>query len=98
MPRTAGVSSSTREAPMRLSPRPRTVARCFSLVPLGLFTSVTLKVFFSAMMVSSGAQHFFDGLAALGCDFGRRGHFHQAVEGGAHHVVRVGRALALGQH
>src|SRR5579862_4793686 len=100
MPRTAGVSSSTRLAPMRLRPRPRTVARCFSLVPLGLFTNVTLKVFLSAMAIPGfplGFEDLFDRLAALGSNFGRRGHLGQAVEGGAHDVVRVGRALALRQ-
>ena len=33
-----------------------------------------------------------------GRDFGRRGHAGQAVDGGAHHVVGIGRAQALGEH
>jgi len=45
IPRTAGVSSSSTLWRIRRSPRPRTVARWDSLVPITLFTNVTLTVF-----------------------------------------------------
>ncbi len=48
------------------------------------------------MPSSSGGEEVFDRLAALGRHFpGGRGVL-QRVEGGADHVVRVGRAMALG--
>ncbi|AFJ84656.1 hypothetical protein MYA_0287 [Burkholderia sp. KJ006] len=39
MPRTAGVSCSSLTELSRRRPRPRTVARCDSRVPIRLFTS-----------------------------------------------------------
>src|SRR5205814_473814 len=95
MPRTAGVSSSSRSLLSLRRPRPRTVARCDSLVPAMLLTSLTLTVFLSLMMLSS-AEDLFDRQAALGSDLGRRAGVLQRVQGGANQVVRVGRAEALG--
>src|SRR5574337_505768 len=51
IPRTAGVSSSSRTALSRRRPRPRTVARCDALQPIGLLTSLTLSVFLSDMTI-----------------------------------------------
>lgn len=44
MPLTEGVFSTTAELPMRRKPKPRTHARCDSMVPIRLLTSVTFTV------------------------------------------------------
>src|SRR5574343_1150612 len=98
MPRTAGVSSRVRWLFSLPRPRPRTVARCDSLQPIGLLTSLTVTVFLASVMLAPGGsvEDFFNRLATLGGDFrgGRR--TLQGVERGADHVVGVRGAVALG--
>lgn len=55
IPLIAGVSSSTEELCRRRNPSPRTVARCDTLVPMRLLTSVTFTVFSAIIhpMISS---------------------------------------------
>src|SRR4029079_16106383 len=96
MPRTSGVSTSSTTWFMRRRPRPRTVATCPVLQPAVLLTSFTL-IFLSAMAFL-GRKDFLDLLAAFGGDLGRRVHRLQALQRGAHDVVRIGRAEALGEH
>src|SRR5215467_3154356 len=96
MPRTWGVSSSSTVWCMRLSPKPRTVARWSFLRLTGLLTSVIRIFFFSA--ISPSGCDLFDGLASLGGDLRRRVHPLQPIERRANDVVRVGRAYALREH
>src|SRR3954470_16389138 len=106
MPRTAGVSSSSTVWLMRRSPSPRTVARWLSRVPTTPRTNVTLTVLpdffavsvFLTMICRPSAQYFFNCLAALGGDFGRRAHALQANDRCAHYVVRIRRAQAFGKY
>src|SRR5687768_18534200 len=92
MPRTAGVSCSSRTLLTRRSPRPRTVSLCDCLQPIGLRTSLTFKVLMSAMtLLPWSAEDLFDRLAALGGDLSRCRRVLQRIERGAHHVVRVGQ-------
>src|SRR3569833_548506 len=95
MPRTAGVSCSSDTEFTRRSPSPRTVARWSWRVPIKPLTSFTLIVL--AIRVTS-TKNFFDRLAALGSDLGRRIHAREAIQRRADHVVRVGRAVRLGHH
>src|SRR5437879_5592274 len=92
MPRTAGVSWSTRSLPTRVRPRPRSVSRWFSVCPLMLRTSLTFKA-----ILRSLAAHLGEILAAQARRLFRAAQLAQAVEGRLDHVVRVPRALALGQ-
>src|SRR6476469_6851440 len=102
MPRVAGVSMISNVELMRRRPRPRTVARWDSMVPIRLLTSVTLMVLPVALaclaLAISLTRDFFDRLAALRGHVRRRVHGLQAVQGRTHHVVRVGRADDLGEH
>src|SRR5215472_5698482 len=101
MPRTWGVSSTSTVWCMRLRPRPRTVAWWPFLRLIGLLTSVTRIIFFSAMSVLSSSissGDLFDRLAALRRDLRRSVHPLQPVERRADDVVRVGRADALREH
>src|SRR3954453_14961954 len=106
MPRTAGVSSSSTVWLMRRSPSPRTVARWLSRVPTTPRTNVTLTVLpgffavsvFLTMICALLAQYFFNCLAALGGDFGRRTHALQPVDRCPHYVVRIGRAQTFAQY
>src|SRR2546428_11215778 len=88
MPRTAGVSASSTVWLIFFSPSPRTVSRWRCLVPASPFTRRTLSLF---------TEDFLDPLAAARRDLRRRAHRLQAVQRGAHHVVGVGRAEALGE-
>src|ERR1700742_4770064 len=96
MPRTAGVSCNSLTELSRRRPRPRTVARCVSRVPIRLLTSWTLTVL--SDMVSTLAQNIFDGLAALRRDVARRRLLAQTVERCTNEVVRVRRTVALSNH
>src|ERR1700761_1722689 len=96
MPRTAGVSCNSLTELSRRRPRPRTVARCVSRVPIRLLTSWTLTVL--SDMVSTLAQNIFDGLAALRRDVARRRLLTQTVERCTNEVVRVRRTVALGHN
>src|SRR5471032_155646 len=93
MPRTAGVSCNSLTELSRRRPKPRTVARCVSRVPIRLLTSWTLTVL--SDMVSTLAQNIFDGLAALRRDVTRRGLLAQTVERCTNEVVRIRRTVAL---
>src|SRR3954447_8569222 len=92
MPRVGGVSITSTVWLVHLSPSPRTVARCDSLQLAVLFASVTFNFFASA---TSRLHDLFDRLAALGSNVGRRVLRRECVDDRAHHVVRVGRSLAL---
>src|SRR6185312_1229194 len=97
----AGVSSTSTVWLRCLSPRPFTDSRCLCLVAVMPFTSVTLiflpgtagLLCFSAM-ASSG--EVFDLLAALGRDLRRAALLREPVERGAHDVVGIRGAVALG--
>src|SRR6266480_1793194 len=89
MPRTAGVSASSTVWLIFFRPSPCTVSRWRCLMPASPFRSRTLILF---------TEDFLDLLAAARCDLRGRAHRLQAVQRGAHHVVRVGRAEALGEH
>src|SRR3989441_5802155 len=88
MPRTAGVSASSTVWLIFFSPSPRTVSRWRCLMPASPFTRRTLSLF---------TEDFLDPLAAARRDLRGRAHRLQAVQRGAHHVVGVGRAEALGE-
>src|SRR2546427_330454 len=88
MPRTAGVSASSTVWLIFFSPSPRTVSRWRCLMPASPFTRRTLSLF---------TEDLLDPLAAARRDLRRRAHRLQAVQRGAHHVVGVGRAEALGE-
>src|SRR5471032_831164 len=95
MPRTDGVSCNSATELTRRRPRPRTVARCDSRVPIKPLTNCTLTVF---AMMSALTEDVFDRLAAFGGDVGSSAHFGQAVQRGAHQVVRVRRAGGFRHH
>src|SRR5262245_29016259 len=103
MPRMDGVSSTSTVCMRWRRPRPFTVSRCLPIVAVVPFTRVT-RIFlpdaagFSAflLMSESSADDLFDLLAALGRDFRRAALLQEAVERGAHDVVGVGGAVALG--
>src|SRR6267143_2110760 len=88
MPRTAGVSASSTVWLIFFSPSPRTVPRWRCLMPASPLTRRTLILF---------TEDFLDRLAAARRDLRGRAHRLQAVQRGAHHVVGVGRAEALGE-
>src|SRR5690606_20127534 len=111
MPRTAGVSSSSRVWLTFLSPRPSTVARWLALVPIGLLTRVTFSVFLlmtSLRSIAAGrpvaacaqalAEDLLDRLATLGRDLGRGADLRKRVQGRPNDVVGIVRAVALGDH
>src|SRR5438552_3404064 len=93
MPRTAGVSCRMRSRPTRVRPSPRRVSRWFSVCPLMLRTSLTFKAILRSLLTAQIGQF----LAAQPRCFLWAAQLAQAVEGGLDHVVRVPRALALGQ-
>src|SRR5580704_12802382 len=107
MPRLAGVSATLDRRPILLRPRPLSVSRCEPGRPIALAVCSSI-MFLSAVIVllSRIGGVGFDALAArlqrrhlevapLG-DRTRTVFARQRVEGGAHHVVGVRRALALG--
>src|SRR5665213_2008975 len=94
MPRIAGVSATSTVCSRWRRPSPFTDSRCLWSVPGSPFTRVTLIRFCSLIASSSG--DLFDLLAALGGDLRRAALLCQPVERGAHDVVRIGRAVALG--
>src|SRR5471032_1459849 len=81
MPRTDGVSCNSATELTRRRPRPRTVARCASRLPIKPLTNCTLTVF---AMMSALTEDVFDRLPAFGGDVGSSAHFGQAVRH-AHH-------------
>src|SRR5215468_8019737 len=102
MPRTSGVSTSSRLRWRLFSPRPISVARWSSVRPIGLPVWVILIFLASAMTRSlrrrlgrggsrlvAPAQEIADLLAAAGGDHARRVELLQRLEGGLDHVVRV---------
>src|SRR3569833_1258508 len=95
MPRTAGVSCNSETELTLRRPKPRTVARWLSRVPIRPLTNLTLIVF---AISSTLAQNFFDRLAALGSDFRWRIHLRQSVQGRTHHIVGIGRSIRFGNH
>src|SRR5271155_388230 len=98
MPRTSGVSSSSTLWLRHLRPRPRTVARWSSLLPRRPLMSVILNfpTCVSAATISS-LHELLDGHPALARDVRRCVAVLERVERRPHHVVRIGRAVALGQ-
>src|SRR5438876_1726321 len=88
MPRTAGVSTSSTAWLIFFSPSPCTVSRWRCLMPASPFTRRTLILF---------TEDFLDLLAPARRDLRGRAHRLQAVQRGAHHVVGVRRAKALGE-
>src|SRR5439155_26887860 len=77
----------------RVRPRPRSVARCFSVWPLIPRTSFT----FSAISGSLLRAHLRQLLAAQAGRFLGAAQLAQTVERGLHHVVRIPRPLRFGQ-
>src|SRR5665647_3539020 len=96
MPRTAGVSCNSLVLLMPRRPRPRTVARCDSLVPIGLRTSWTFTLVSLVISMPALAEDFFDRFATLGGNVGSRRGVFQCIHCGPHHVVRVARTVAFG--
>src|SRR4051794_29437899 len=107
MPRTEGVSSSSRVRCILLRPRPISVSRWPGLRPIGDPVWVTFTVFFSDIwglrrrglgrrLVLARAEQVGDLLAPPRRDRPRAGRARQRREGRLDHVVRVGRAGALG--
>src|SRR3712207_5736153 len=104
MPRTAGVSSSSRLRCILLSPNPFSVASWSRVRPIGLPIWVTFSFFAAAMdlLPRLGAAGFApadevaDLLAPACRDGARAGNPREGVEGRLDHVVRVGGAHRLG--
>src|SRR5450830_657911 len=95
MPRTDGVSCNSETEFTRRRPRPRTVARCDSRVPIKPLTNCTLTVF---VILSTLSQNVFNRLAAFGSDIGSSAHFRQAVQRSAYQVVWVVRTGGFRHH
>src|SRR5438309_695611 len=96
MPRMSGVSWRMRSRPTLVRPRPRTVARWSSGWPLRLRTSFTR----SAAMLSSSlllGTDLLQLLASHARHLVRAAQAAQAVQRGLDHVVRIPRALRLGE-
>src|SRR4051812_2249624 len=110
MPRTAGVSSSSRERCILLRPSPISVSRWPGLRPIGDPVWVTFTVFFwsdtrrllrrqvNHRLVLPRAEQVSDLLATPRRHGARAGGPRQCREGRLDHVVRVGRAGAFGNH
>src|SRR6266478_6763317 len=108
MPRTSGVSTSSRLRWRLFSPSPISVPRWSSVRPIWLPVWVILIFLPSAIACSlsrrlggglvAAAQKVADLLAAAGGDHARRVELLQRLEGGLDHVVRVGRADRLGDN
>src|SRR5271156_4695292 len=108
MPRLAGVSATRDWRPMRLRPRPFSVARCEPGRPMALAVCSSVMIF-SAFIVVVLSRIGGVGLDALAARLEGR-HLEitplryragavlarQRVEGGADHVIGVRRTLALG--
>src|ERR1700730_5471904 len=94
MPRFDGVSATTTLWPIRRNPKPLAELRMLASWPNRLLIKVTL-IDLSDMTL---AHEFRDGLAALARDIVRRAHLGQSIHGGAHHIDRVSRAIALREH
>src|ERR1700704_5808293 len=106
MPRTSGVSTSSRLRWRLFSPSPISVPRWSSVRPMWLPVWVILIVLPSAIAYSlsrrlggglvAAAQQVADLLAAAGGDHARRVELLQRLERRLDHVVRVGRADRFG--
>src|SRR6202140_785835 len=94
MPRFDGVSATTTGWPIRRSPKPFAELRMLANWPYRLWIKVTL-IDLSDMTL---AHEFRDALAALGRDIVRRAQLGERIHGGAHHIDRVSRAIALREH
>src|SRR5216683_362667 len=93
MPRMAGVSWRMRSRPTLVRPRPRTVARWSSGWPLRPRTSFTRSAISGSLLGADLLQL----LAAQARHLLRAAQPAQAVQRRLHHVVRVPRALRLGE-
>src|SRR5229473_3011753 len=93
MPRMAGVSWRMRSRPTLVRPRPRTVARWSSGWPLRPRTSFTRSAISGSLLGTDLLQL----LAAQARHLLRAAQPAQAVQRRLHHVVRVPRALRLGE-
>src|ERR1700722_17585381 len=107
MPRLAGVSATLDLRPILLRPRPLSVSRCEPGRPIALEVCSSIMLLSALIVLLSRIRGV--GLDALAARLNRR-HLEvaplgdraravfarQRIEGGAHHVVGVGRALALG--
>src|SRR5258707_14982914 len=106
MPRTSGLSTSSRLRWRLFSPSPISVPRWSSVRPMGLPVWVILIFLPSAIAYSlsrrlggglvAATQKVTDLLAAAGGDHARRIELQQRLERRLDHVVRVGRADRLG--
>src|SRR5260370_3259607 len=94
MPRFDGVSATTTLWPIRRNPKPFAELRMLANWPYRLLIKVTL-IDLSDMAL---AHEFRDALAALGRDIVRGAQLGQRIHGGAHHIDRVSRAIALREH
>src|SRR6202171_3824737 len=94
MPRFDGVSATTPVWPIRRNPNPFAELRMLANWPYRLLIKVTLI----DLSVMTLAHEFRDALAALGRDVVRRAQLGQRTQGGAHHIDRVARAIALREH
>ena len=95
MPRTAGVSSTTRVSRMRRRPRPRTVARMLLQLPVHAAIQRDLDL---ALCSSSSARDLFDRLAALGRDSAGVIMRSKASSVARTRLYGLRRAEALGEH
>src|SRR5882762_623010 len=94
MPRFDGVSATMTLWPIRRNPKPFAELRMLANWPYMLLIKVTC-IDLSGMTL---AHEFRDGLAALGRDVIRRTQLGERIHGGAHHIDRVSRAIALREH
>src|SRR6266481_2333476 len=94
MPRMSGVSWRTRSRPTLVRPRPRTVARWSSGWPLRPRTSFTRNDMSASLLLGTDLLQL---LAAQARHLLRAAQPAQSVQRGLHHVVRVPRALRLGE-
>src|SRR5260221_7569135 len=101
MPRFEAVSSTSTEWRIRRSPSPCTDARILRSCPAVLRICVTLILPLIVRFLGDSrpsGQDLLDGLATLRGDVLGRGDVRERVEGGAHHVDGIARAVALGEH
>src|SRR5262245_31758044 len=97
MPRVDGLDGTTTVLPRRVRPSPRSVWRCRCVPPIGLPTKVTFIVCASAIVARSRRQ-LGDGLAAPRRDLLGGLQLLQRGDRRLHHVVRIVRAEAFGEH
>src|SRR5437899_186563 len=96
IPRTVGASFRMTARPIRVSPRPRSVARCGGLVPIALRLRVALMI--RSLIVDRSTADLPQALATTLGQRRRLGELAERFHSGADHVVGVVRADALGEH